>query len=260
MSQTIAACCNIFNDAHALSGWIESASQWADHITVYHTGPQGEHSTDGTIEIAEAWGVDLKFGSIDEGFGCVRTKMVTMCPTDFVAILDADERIQKVAPRLVCFGDERYPDVPHPDLHVQETGVYDQIAVLKSLLRPEFDAIVTSRRHWFNFHWDAPCQNWFHHSDWQARILRCVPWVQYRADIRMHEQLVDVRSGTAPRWYQPTVENCEVYFDHYHCHFKAMEAEQRSHDIAIYNCIHEGKKPPTLFEFRGGLEPQGDMA
>ena len=262
---SIAACCNFFNEAPALPGWLESASQWADHITLYETGPQGEHSTDGSLEIAEKWGVDLKFGSIDEGFGRVRTQMVTMCPTTWVAILDADERIYRYAPRLLCRGSELYPQEHYPNfvdmqLSVETTGTYDQIAALKSQLRPEFDAIVTSRRHWQSWGHRSPSQNWQLIADWQARILRNCEHIGYRPNIAMHEQLIDFRTGTTPRWYQPHETNVEVFFDHYHLVTKRMEPEQRQHDIAIYNRIHEGQKPPTLFEFRGGLEPTGDMA
>lgn len=156
-------------------------------------------------------------------------------------ILDADERFHRFAPRLV---------IDDADA-VHATGTYDQLAALQALLNPEYDAIVTSRRHWNNFHWDSPCQRWDRISDWQARILRHCDHVQYRADIRMHEQLIDTQTGKSPRWYQPTIENCEVYHDHYHTHFKGMEVEQRLHDIEIYNRIHAGERPPTLKEWLG---------
>jgi hypothetical protein len=252
---SIAACCNFFNEANALPGWLESASQWADHITLYETGPQGEHSTDGSIEIAQKWGVDLKFGSIDEGFGVVRTKMVTMCPTTWVVILDADERIYRTAPRLFCRGNELYPQERYPEfvdmaLSVETVGAYDQIALLKSQMRPEYDAIVTSRRHWQSWGHRSPSQNWQVIADWQARILRNCDHVRYRPNIAMHEQLYDSRTGQTPKWYQPEQEGQAVYFDHYHLAIKRMETEQRLHDVQIYNAIHEGRKPPTLAEFR----------
>lgn len=259
--KSIAACCNVYNEANALPGWLENVSAWADHVTVYHCGPGGERSTDGTIEMCEKWGVDLRFGSIDEGFGVARTKMVTMCPTDWVAIMDADERIYPFAARLTCSGNDRYPDVAAPNLTVHRGGVYNQIAALQELIDGPHDAIVCSRRHWFNFHADKPCQNFQQHPDWQARILRCAPYIGYRSEVRMHEQLIDARHGGTPAWFQPTAADCEVFFDHYHCFFKAMEGEQRRHDVAIYDALHDGRKPPTLREFRGvDLEPDGDCA
>jgi len=262
---SITVACNFFNEVHALPGFIESASQWADHILMYNCGPRGEYSSDGSIEICEKWGVDLRFGSIDEGFGVVRTKLIQMGPCEWTAIMDADERIYRFAPRLLCRGTELYPQERYPEfvdmkLSVEVVGVYDQIATLRSLMRPEYDAIVTSRRHWQTWHFDRPSQNWHVEQDWQARILRNCAHVGYRPNIAMHEQLVDFRTNSTPNWYQPTPGNVEVFHDHYHLPVKRMEPEQRQHDIAIYNQIHEGKPPPTLFEFRGGLEPQGGTA
>lgn len=252
---SIAAVCNCFNEINALPGWLECVSQWADHVLVYHTGPQGEYSTDGTIELCEKWGVDLRFGSIDEGFGVVRTKLITMAPCEWTAVLDADERLYRFVPKLVCFGDALYPQEHYPafvdmDLHVQVTGVYDQIAALRAQMKPEYDAIVTSRRHWQNWHWDRPSQSWMQIADWQARILRNCAHVGYRPNIAMHEQLVDFRTNETPRWYQPEIENCEVFHDHYHLPVKRLEAEQRRHDVEIYNRIHAGNVPPTLAQFR----------
>jgi len=252
---SIAACANVFNECNALPGWLESAAQWADHITVYHTGPQGEYSTDGTIEIAEKFGAEVRFGDIDKGFGRVRTEMVTMCPTEWVWIGDADERIYKTAPRLICRGNELYPQENYPNfvemrLSVEQVGSYDQITTLKSQMQPQFDAIVTSRRHWQSWGHRSPSQNWQMIADWQARILRNCEHIGYRPDVAMHEQLVDFRSGGTPNWYQPTNDNVEVFFDHYHLVVKRMEPEQRQHDVEIYNRIHEGHVPPTLTEFR----------
>lgn len=268
MSQTIAAICNIFNDAKALPGWLESASAWADHITVYHTGPQGERSSDGTIEIAEAWGVDLQFGSIDEGFGTVRTKMVTMTPCDWVWIGDADERFHRIAPKLYCEGNEAYPAVEHPNLSVIRLGfhphdTYDQLDLLRSMMTADVDAICTVRRHWFNHHWDKPCQNWMQIADWQLRIVRNCQHVSYLSSVRMHEQIRDTRTGGDPRFARADVER-GPFHDHYHCWYKAMEKEQRQHDIAIYDSLCENRTPPTLAEFRNrdgqSVEPQGDAA
>lgn len=252
---TITASCHFFNEINALGGWLESASQWADHILLVNCGPGGELSSDGSIELCEKWGVDLRFSSIDDGFGVVRTSLIGMCPTEWVWIGDADERIYRFAPRLKCIGTDRYTGIGYPDfvdldLGVQVVGVYDQIEVLRSLMLPQYDAIVTSRRHWQTFHIDRPSQSWHIEPDWQARILRCSQHIGYRAEIRMHEQLCDFRTNATPNWYQPTVENVEVFFEHFHLPFKRMEHEQRQHDIQIYDSIHAGNKPPTLAEFR----------
>jgi hypothetical protein len=39
------------------------------------------------------------------------------------------------------------------------------------------------------------------------------------------------------------------FFDHHHFFFKKMEMAQRSHDVAVYNAINDGKTPPTWEEF-----------
>lgn len=238
---SIAAVSNFYNESSALPGWLECVTAWADHVTLYHTGPGGEYSTDGSIEIAERWGVDLRFGSIDEGFGVVRTKLITMAPTEWVAILDADERLYPNA-----------PDIYLDNGAVRKRGTYDQIGMLRDIIKdPAIDAVVTSRRHWSNFHWDAPTQSWEEIPDWQARIVRNCDWVVYKSEVRMHEQILDLRTGHCPNWYHPQVPgHRKIYFDHYHCHFKPMEAHQRAHDVAIYDCLDAGTKPPTLEEFR----------
>lgn len=267
---SITVACNFFNERFALPGFLESASQYADKILMYETGPQGEHSSDGSIEIIEKFGgVDLRFGSIDQGFGIIRTNLLRMCSTDWCIILDSDERIFRYAPRLVCTGTDsydvgkHYPELADVNLSVQANGFYDQIAALKSLMRPEYDAIVTSRRHFQTFGHERPSQNWHHIADWQARILRCVDRIGYRPGVVMHEQLVDFSTGNTPRWYQPHESNVEIFHDHYHLPLKRMEMDQRRHDIAVYDSLCEGKTPPTLEQFRhakGILEPTGDCA
>lgn len=263
---TIGVACNFYNECNALPGFLESVAQWADDIVMYETGPGGEHSNDGSIEIIEKFGARIGFGSIDEGFGVVRTKMVQMTTCEWTAIMDADERIFQYAGRLVCQGNDSYdvgkyyPYYSPVGLSVQVNGVYDQIAALKSLMRPEYDAIVTSRRHWQKLGHEHPSQNWHHIADWQARILRNCPHVQYRSDVKMHERLVDIRTGNTPNWYQPNEANVEIFHDHYHLWFKQMEMDQRKHDIAIYDSLCANENPPTWAQYRGSLEPQGDVA
>ncbi len=259
---TIAAVANFYNEISALAGWLENVTSWADHVLLYHTGPGGERSNDGSIELATKWGVDLRFGSIDEGFGAVRTKLITMAPCEWSVIMDCDERFYPIAPLLHCTGDEAYPAVARPNLTVRQGGVYNQLAVLKSRMTPEVDAVCAIRRHWWNFHWDAPTQNFSTIQDLQLRIVRNCEHVVYDPRVKMHEQIIDRRTGKGPSFAQPT-EDEGPFLDHFHLFFKAQEPEQRLHDIQIYNALHENRHVPTLHEFlnpNGILEPTGDCA
>lgn len=238
---SLAAVCNVFEEQNAIHGWLESASQWADELLCYHTGPGGAYSQDGTIETIEKWGARLEFGDIHAGFGVVRTEAVRLSSCEWVAILDADERLHPFVPVLTCAGEEAYPAVPEPKLQVSSTGeVTGQQAFLRELIADEnLDAIQTHRRHWFDFSWRRPCQNWEHIPDFQLRILRNNGHIGYRPKPAMHEQVVDFRTNDLPRHIIAT-----IYHDHYHCFFKVMEPEQRQADIAVYNAIHAGSVPP----------------
>lgn len=232
---------NIYNDANALPGLLELASGYFDDIVFLHAGPQGAYSTDGTIEIIEKWGCRIVYGSIDEGFGVVRTRAIHLPSTEWVAILDTDERFYPLAPVLRC----------DANLNVVMDGEpYNQGAWLRSLLNwPNIDAICTIRRHWHDFTWKRPTQNWHAIPDYQLRIVRNIPEVHYASQTRMHEHCIDSRTGQNPRYRKPEFPH-GPFHDHFHLHYKAMEPEQRLHDIQIYDAIHEGRIPPTEEEFR----------
>lgn len=234
---------HVFEEANALPGFLEAATRFFDEVVVYHTGPGGRRSQDGTIEIAEKWGVRLEWGNLDGGFGAVRTQAVRLSSCEWVAILDADERLWPEQSVLSCEGTEGYPQYEHPALTVFRGGVFDHGARLRDRLSdPNVDAVCASRRHWFDFTGRRPCQNWHHIPDYQLRIVRNGGHVGYDASTRMHERCVDFRTGDGPRHVLPD----PVYgpfFDHYHCFWKAMEPEQRQADIAYYNQLHEGSVP-----------------
>jgi len=239
---SIGMACNIYNDANAVTGLLEMSSQFFDEMVFYHAGPQGVYSTDGTLEILEKWKVKVVFGKIDDGFGIVRTAAVRACKTEWVMILDADERFHHFAPILLPHGDG-------DSIFVQRFhDCYDQGALLRRLIQyPEIDAIESVRRHWWDFSWNRPVQNWHHIPDIQRRIVRNIDPIHYKTEVRMHEQLIDGRTGHGVR-----AHSCNgyrgIFHDHYHCFFKAMEPEQRQHDIQIYNAIHECRIPPKEFQ------------
>jgi glycosyltransferase involved in cell wall biosynthesis len=247
----ISAVANVFNEVNAISGWLESVSIWADDVVVYHTGPQGKYSNDGTIEILEKWGVRIEYGSIDEGFGVVRSKLIRMGNEEWTMILDSDERFHPIVPSLTCETDSSitptYNSMYKSDvgLVVTKGECYDQERLLREQLnRTDIDAICCARRHWFNLHWDKPTQNWMEIPDYQLRIVRNCDHIYYKTEPKMHEQIWDDRINAEPRHVKPDW-NYGPFFDHYHCFFKPMELEQRKHDVEIYNALHEGRTPPT---------------
>ena len=96
---------NVYQEANALPGWLETHLPFFDDVRVLHTGPQGAYSTDGTIELLEKWNIPVHFGAIDEGFGIIRTKAVRSSPCDWVMVLDADERFYPVHCKMICSGE-----------------------------------------------------------------------------------------------------------------------------------------------------------
>ncbi len=270
MSVAIGLVANVFNEINALPGWLETHLPYFDDVRVYHAGPGGARSDDGTLELLEKWHIPVAFGMIDEGFGAVRTKAIRSSPCEWVMILDADERFYPVHRTLSCSGES----TPHSEvdailqtydfhdlsamlpnwenvarlgakLEVQSGVAYDQGYNLRRVLErePDLDAVATVRRHWHDLSFRRPTQNWYTDPDWQMRLVRNREGVWFDTGTRMHERLLGAeRVYRADMTYGP-------FFDHFHFTFKRMEQEQRAHDIAIYDAIHEGRRPPTRKEF-----------
>lgn len=270
MSATIGLVANVYSEVNALPGWLECHLPWFDDVRVLHAGPQGDYSTDGTIELLERWRVPVEYCNIDDGFGKVRTQAVRMSPCDYVMILDADERFHGVHRVLSCRGrgtphsevdkilqgydlraDGAVPDWEEIErlgagLQVDASVAYNQFELLRQVLALEPDAVITTRRHWHDFSFRHPTQNWKVDPDWQVRILRNHPDIGYEVTTRMHEQLRGAEKICLPSM---TEVGTDLYFDHYHFPFKRMEIAQRRHDVAVYDALSSGRKPPTWQEF-----------
>jgi len=262
---SIGMACNIYNDVNAVAGLLETSSQYFDDMVFYHAGPQGIRSNDGTIELLEKWKVKIVFGKIDEGFGAVRTAAVRACPTEWVMILDADERFHPHVPVIRCSGESTplnevsailqsydYRDQPGcpsnfenlsklgVNLVTQVDDVYDQGAWLRSIIADSTrDAVCTIRRHWHDFTWKRPTQNWHQLPDYQIRLVRNLEHIRFDSSTKMHEQLQGVNNKYMPNQVHGP------FFDHYHLWFKAQEKEQRRHDLDIYNALHSNTQIPT---------------
>lgn len=264
MSMTIGLVANVYNEANALPGWLETHTPFFDDIRILHAGPGGAYSDDGTLEILEKWHIPVEFCAIDEGFGVVRTRALRMSPCDWVMILDADERFYPVCHMLACKGES----TPHSEvdeilrtydfrdlvtkgidwdnidrlganLRVEANEPYDQGQHLRDIISSgRFDAIATIRRHWHDFTMRRPTQDWHKDPDYQLRCVRNDDTITFDTGTRMHERLTGAQSiYTAHPAYGP-------FFDHFHFVFKRMEEHQRAHDIMIYDAINEGKVPP----------------
>ena len=270
MTATIGLVANVYNEANALPGWLETHLPFFDDVRVLHAGPNGEFSDDGTIELLERWRVPVKYAYIDHGFGKVRTDAIRMSPCDWVMLLDADERFFPVHRVLTCFGestphgeadailrtyDFRDPDAMPCDwenigrlgagLRVSAGVAYDQGSYLRETLAVGyFDSIATVRRHWHDFGMRRPTQNWHADPDWQLRVVRNIDTIYFDPSTMMHERLVG-----AEHTFRADMTR-GPFFDHFHFTFKHMEQEQRAHDVDTYDRIHAGGKPLTWEEFR----------
>jgi len=267
---------NIYNECNALPGWLETHTPYFDDVRVYHAGPGGAKSNDGTIEILEKWRIPYTCGSIDDGFGIVRTAAIRYSPCDWVMILDADERFYPKHQVLSCSGQSTPPDEANTILqsydfrdlktlipnweNVGRLGanctvdfgeVYNQGQHLRSILdhHTTIDAVRTIRRHWHDFSFKRPTQNWHTDPDWQMRLVRNREGIHFEPDVKMHERLVGVSN-----WYSSDFGH-GPFFDHFHFTFKRMEQEQRAHDVKIYDAIHAGRRPPSFDEFNAELMP-----
>lgn len=238
---TIGLSSNVYNDALALPGLLENASSWANDIVIIHAGPNGKASTDGTMEILEKWGVRTVMSKIDDGFGAVRTQCIRESRTDFVMILDADERFHPLAPALTCDGTEGYPHVQKPNLRVESHGIFDQSHLLRELMGHGKEAIRMCRRHWFDFSWKKPCQNWCSIPDWQMRLVRRFDNIGFDPATKMHEHLINIDTKEEVQFASCWQGNPQgLHIDHYHCFFKPKEPEQRKEDLDIYEALHTG--------------------
>lgn len=262
MPPTLGLVANVYNEVNALPGWLETHLPHFDDVTIYHAGPQGAESNDGTMELLRRWGVPVVMGSIDAGFGVVRTAAIRSSPCEYVVLLDADERLHPLAWVLTCrgnatpqhevdrilgtydFRDGRRPDWGEvaklgANLTVERGPAYDQIGYLREVIESERpDAVITPRRHWHGLG-RGPTQNWNSDPDWQMRIVRNHPDIYFATETRMHERLVGAERVVRADMVRGP------FFDHYHFAFKRMEQDQRSHDLRIYDAINDGRTPPT---------------
>jgi glycosyltransferase involved in cell wall biosynthesis len=243
---TLGLAFNLYQEGKALPGFLEAAIPYFDDIVAIHSGPGTKLSDDGTLDILYRWGIRTVFDDIYRGYGEIRTRCLRESKADWVVILDADERFHPILQSYVCEGDERYPQVREPNLKVEKlpATVAQGDALKRAIVHAEPDVmgIVCNRRHWFDFSHTKPMQNWRHpdHKDYQLRIVRNDPNIGYRPEIKMHEQLIDYRTGLTPK----TLHREDLIIDHYGPWFHKMAPNQRAEDIATYNKLDGGNRLP----------------
>jgi len=242
---SIALCCNVYQDAPALRGLLETGCRFFDNIFIVHSGPGGAYSTDGTIELAQSFGATVVFDDIQMGFGRIRTRLVHECGCEFAMILDSDERFHPLLPVMKCEGSESYPKTTNPNLVVTVLpDVINQGAHLKNLItNPDIMAVRATRRHFFDFTMRRPTQNWygpFGNKDHQLRIVRNVPEIGYEPDRVMHERLVDSRTGKDPV-FAVQDEHGGVFIDHFHCFFRSAYPGTKQFNEENYARLSRGE-------------------
>lgn len=233
-----------FRDEHnALPGFLEMASQFFDDILLADCSPDLSPSTDGSLDIIRAWGLpDPPRWNLSQGFGAVRSQLMHSSKTDWTVVLDIDERMNVTMPVFNCTGSESFPAVPNPVLSVGVAdSCYNQRDLLVAkIMEAEQRGIKTvrfRRRHWFDMTYRRPTQNWMEIPDWQLRCMKSRSGVGYTTEPKMHERAWDSVLNRDPEY----VEEDPVrgpFIDHFHCHFKAMEPDQRKADIAAYDALH----------------------
>lgn len=240
---SIALAINVYQDAIALRGLLETGSRYFDNIFVIHSGVGGALSTDGTIELCECYGIKPVFDDIQKGFGVIRSRLIHDCGCDWAMLLDADERFFPQLPVMICEGDEHYPQHPSPNLQVtHKRDVIDQGAHVKNLINnPDTMALRSTRRHWFDFTMKRPAQNWLINRDHQMRIVRNHPEIGYVRERVMHEWLRDFRTGKDPKFVAQD-EMGGPFIDHFHLHFRKEQPGHKEWNEQQYARLERGER------------------
>lgn len=238
---SIALCINVYNDAQALRGLLESGSRYFDNIFAIHSGPGSKRSEDGTIELLESFGVNPVFDDIQKGFGHIRTRLIHDCGCEWAMIMDSDERFYPQIQVMTCEGTDRYPNVKEPKLVVtKHPQIIDQGAHIKNQINnPELMAIRATRRHWFDFTMNKPCENWMTVWDHQLRIVRNSPHISYSK--AMHEALWDDRTKKTPRYLEQDPTGGPFY-DHFHMWFRTTRPGHKEGNEQNYARLERGEK------------------
>lgn len=232
------------DEVNALPGFLEMASAFFDTIFLADCSIDMTPSTDGSLDIIRKWGLpDPPAWNLSNGFGAVRSQLVHSSPADWTVVMDIDERMFVTLPQLDCIGTDAFPDVAKPDLKVRTKGPsFNHFESLVSAIieaeRIGKKAVRFCRRHWFSPGFKHPTQNWTINRDYQLRCMKSRVGVGFTEIPRMHERAWDFDLKRDPDFVIDDPDH-GPFLDHYHCHFKKMEPEQRKADIAAYDALHK---------------------
>lgn len=246
---SIALGCNVYNDAHAVRGLLESSARYFDNLFFIHSGPGGAYSTDGTIEIIQKFGATIVFDDIQKGFGHIRSRLIHECGCEWCFIMDADERFYPQINAMECSGDTEWkgpsdPNEPQFTVTVKR-DVIDQGAHVKNLIQnPETMALRSTRRHWMDFSMRRPTQNWLKNRDHQLRIVRNHPDIAYVTNVVMHERLIDARTGKDPRFVMQD-DMGGPFHDHFHMAFRRAYPGSKEWNEQNYARLSRGEPMET---------------
>jgi len=104
-------------------------------------------------------------------------------------------------------------------------------------------AVRTIRRHWLDFTHKNPTQNWMLIQDYQLRIVRNVPEINYISSVKMHERLMDSRTGQDP--LHLTENELLIFHDHYHPFFRNNFPGTKQFNEQNYQRLERGEKTIT---------------
>lgn len=240
---SIALACNVYQDAHAVRGLLETSARYFDNLFFIHSGPGGARSKDGTIELIEKFGATIVYDDIQRGYGYIRSRLIHECGCEWAFIMDADERFIPQMNALECDGDEEYPKIQEPNLKVTvKRDVIDQGAHVKNLItNPATMAIRSTRRHWFDFTMRKPTQNWLRNRDHQLRIVRNHPEIRYVQQVVMHERLIDTRTGKDPQFVMQD-DIGGPFHEHFHMAFRRAYPGHKERNEENYARLSKGEK------------------
>ncbi|WP_094602623.1 glycosyltransferase [Sporomusa silvacetica] len=76
------------NEEHCLGDCLDSIRDWADQIVVVDTG-----STDNTVQVARQYDAQIEYFQWENDFAKARNYSLQFAVSDWILVLDADERL-----------------------------------------------------------------------------------------------------------------------------------------------------------------------
>lgn len=78
-----------YNEREYLEGMLEQVTNYVDEIILVDS-----YSTDGSIELAESYSAKIIQKEFTSSFANIRNEVVNNCTSDYILVLDADERLE----------------------------------------------------------------------------------------------------------------------------------------------------------------------